>query len=248
MPTVKQHHDPARAGEATLTLHLPPQCMPRLHVALVLLDKLLFCFLQSCLQVHLQKQGKCTSAHYNGRQRSRAISKTQIKDRLQSHPLVINTSQMQDEVTCAGAASMWQTAQDNKPLSCCLPEEVHVTWGSLPYQVPPQQRTRAVQAQQDGVGHVHQAPPVAHAAAPHVGVEGALGRDAHVPPVRPLLVQHRLQRVVVAALGVARRLSHWPPTPSGCRSLGSAAFDAAWQLRSVQSAQPGGLPHAAHAR
>jgi hypothetical protein len=177
-----------------------------------------------------------------------ALIQGTVFERQQSHPLVINTSQMKDEVPCAGAATMLQTAQHNSSLIRCLPAEGACDKGALPHPMHPQQRTGAVQAQQDGVGHVHQAPPVAHAAAPHVRVEGALRGDAHVPPVRPLLVQHRLQRVVVAALGVAWRLRAVPPTPSGCRSLSGAAFDAVWQLRSIRTAQPGCLQIVAHAR
>ena len=60
--------------------------------------------------------------------------------------------------------------------------------------------TWAVQAQQDGVGHVHKAPPVADAAAPYIGVEGALRGDPHVASVLPLVIEERFQRIVIPAL------------------------------------------------
>ena len=57
-----------------------------------------------------------------------------------------------------------------------------------------------MQTQQDCIGHIDEAPPVADTAAPDVRIEGALRCNAHVAPVLPLVVQQSLQCIVVAAL------------------------------------------------
>lgn len=59
-----------------------------------------------------------------------------IKDRQRTHPLVIDPSQMEDEVPCAGAASTLQTVHDSWPLIRRLPAVVHVTRGPFYTQCP----------------------------------------------------------------------------------------------------------------